>query len=443
MGLFSRLDACLGAAVVWLLYLAASPAPMHEHFPLNIFADLTLKCSPEDFSSGYWEPKPGQQANATSVEEIIAASGWTGCASMREPLWHLAASDERMIQWRGSASHYTYVPPPTCQGFQPPCGDEFVRLLVERGGWLLLGDSVSEGQYFSLSCELHPHVRAEPDWSADPSDRSIPQHLFLDKFSPLVPHLKFPPGFDLDRTPLVTFRRTDVIMDPDELVEVFAKAYPERASKPTPQIKDIFGTSQEVFYHFPASEQLEMFTSPPPLNYGLLVANSAAHWTQSVFEALDGPDAIIDFFAHATRSYITRITRAFDGGQARPKWTSAPRYSSRTSSGHARRVVFRSATTGTDDCLSSDWRELGPSREVPPMNANHWNWRWIWRLNEEVANAVAATNHPMIHYLPIDRPALLRGDAHVLFDCVHFAAGTGAMETWTDYIANFVYRERL
>jgi len=45
------------------------------------------------------------------------------------------------------------------------------------------------------------------------------------------------------------------------------------------------------------------------------------------------------------------------------------------------------------------------------MRENHRNWEWIWRLNERVGEIVTETNHPRIHWLPIDRPAMLRADA--------------------------------
>lgn len=73
---------------------------------------------------------------------------------------------------------------------------------------------MSEGHFFSLSCSLGEHVRAEPVYpDGEPGDIAyIPQQLYLLPDSPLVPHLKFPPGFDIATTPLVTFLRCDFLM---------------------------------------------------------------------------------------------------------------------------------------------------------------------------------------------------------------------------------------
>lgn len=71
-------------------------------------------------------------------------------------------------------------------------------------------DSISEEHFFSLSCLLYDHVTALPvlpEFAASPADRVQPQHLYLRADSPLMASLEFPPGFELDTTPLVGFRR--------------------------------------------------------------------------------------------------------------------------------------------------------------------------------------------------------------------------------------------
>ena len=410
----SVLNTSLFLLICLFLYLAFAPHPLRSLFPFRHFiVDNQLKCAPEDYAAGYWTRNPGSPMNASTPEDIVRASGWTGCAGYREPLWQLAADDQKMIPWRGNASHYTYVPPDTCRGYAPPRTISLVQLLVERGGWLILGDTVSEGHFFSLSCELYPHVRAEPTAFQDPYDWDKPQHLFLREDSWLVPKLKLPPGFDFNLTPLVTFYRSDLWMESKELLNVFHASHPNRTTKPRPKLEDLFGDTLEYIYDVTMSNQLELFTSPPPFNYGALITSSGTQWTESVFDELRGPDDIVDFFAHATREYVSRIGETLvDGPVAtRPKWSTAPVYTARTSSGYPRRVVFRAAITGTENCLDYNLRLSGPLREKADMRENHRNWEWIWRLNERVGEIVTETNHPRIHWLPIDRPAMLRADA--------------------------------
>ena len=49
--------------------------------------------------------------------------------------------------------------------------------------------------------------------------------------------------------------------------------------------------------------------------------------------------------------------------------------------------------------------------------------------------------YPSLHFLPIDRPALLRPDAHASGDCLHFMTGAGVLEGWTQYVWHFVRYE--
>ena len=54
---------------------------------------------------------------------------------------------------------------------------------------------------------------------------------------------------------------------------------------------------------------------------------------------------------------------------------------------------------------------------------------------------VESRKYPDIHFLPIDRPALLRPDAHSAGDCLHIMSGAGVLEGWTHYIWHYVTRE--
>ena len=58
------------------------------------------------------------------------------------------------------------------------------------------------------------------------------------------------------------------------------------------------------------------------------------------------------------------------------------------------------------------------------------------------AQAVLADRaYPDVHYLPIERPALLRPDAHSGGDCLHVVAGAGVLEGFSHYIWHFVTHE--
>ncbi len=54
---------------------------------------------------------------------------------------------------------------------------------------------------------------------------------------------------------------------------------------------------------------------------------------------------------------------------------------------------------------------------------------------------VKSDRYPDIHFLPIDRPALLRPDAHATGDCLHIMSGAGVLEGWTHYIWHYVTRD--
>lgn len=113
-------------------------------------------------------------------------------------------------------------------------GDVLVRQLVEGGGWMLIGgklergprggaserlmrndmpDSITEEHFFSLSCELFPHVRVEwhpnlalfrPSMSKNPALGVFHQSLYLRQDSPLIPSLNLPSDFSFADTPLIT-----------------------------------------------------------------------------------------------------------------------------------------------------------------------------------------------------------------------------------------------
>ncbi|KZV92261.1 hypothetical protein EXIGLDRAFT_614623 [Exidia glandulosa HHB12029] len=376
-------------------------------------------------------------------EDVYALSGWTGCGSQHEHDWHFATTESNAWPWRSFASHFTYKPGPGCSSLRRFNQRELVQNLVERGGWLLIGDSLTEGHFFSISCMLHPHVRATPDYVVGTDyDRGWPQNLYLLPNSSFARSLRFPPGFSFEHTPLVTYRRVDVIMAPEELLPLYARVAPDKTKSANPEIRELYGNIEEVVFNAHSAEVLALFTSPPPLNYGALILSSGAHWTDTVFGALESPSEIISFFGATVAHWVTRVAEAL-APVSRPSWATSVSWSGFTSSGKPRQVVVRAANWGSEDCLSDKVRWGGPTPHIPPLTKPFWNWGWIPLLNEAAQRAVSEAQHPQIHYLPIERPAMLRPDAHVLPDCLHIATGTGAMETWTEYIAHFLWAEHL
>ncbi|KIO16676.1 hypothetical protein M407DRAFT_57265, partial [Tulasnella calospora MUT 4182] len=116
----------------------------------------------------------------TKSDDVYAASGFDGCASNREVGWHLSSDHPDYFPWRGNVSAYDWVPPKSCDDMQNDFRESLVVDLVERGGWLLIGDSVTEQHFFSISCTLYPHIIATPDYSKSWDwDRAWPQHLHL------------------------------------------------------------------------------------------------------------------------------------------------------------------------------------------------------------------------------------------------------------------------
>ena len=63
------------------------------------------------------------------------------------------------------------------------------------------------------------------------------------------------------------------------------------------------------------------------------------------------------------------------------------------------------------------------------------------RLRRDLQKVLSSRRYPDIHFLPIDRHALLRPGAHVASDCLHFMTGAGVLEGWTHYIWHYVTEE--
>ncbi|KAJ3487048.1 hypothetical protein NLI96_g3794 [Meripilus lineatus] len=344
------------------------------------------QCPPEAYADGKWvhQAPPAPNVTMTSMDDALPIVGFEGCASSREYYWHLAS--DRPEQWDrfpGVAS-WRWDPSSECEGLRPLDPEALVQDLVENGGWLLIGDSVTENHFFSLSCILYPHVIATPNYTDLPFyERHWPQNLYLSPSSPLVEYLNPPVGFNISTTPLVTFRRVDVMLSREQLVDLHHDLYDP------PLGVNLF--SEEAFWSLPPSQYLSIFQKPlPAANYRTMVVSTAGHWTTTLMagfhdEAAEGGGIrrILGFFRHAMTKWADEIQAAM------------------------------SRDTGTAG----------------------------GRRTREVVEVVSSRSYPNIHFLGIDRPGMLRPDAHSTGDCLHIMSGAGVLEGWTHYIWHYITRE--
>lgn len=250
-------------------------------------------------------------------------------------------------------------------------------------------------------------------------ERHWPQHLYLSPSSPLIKFLNPPPGFNLSTTPLVTFRRVDLLLSKEELVDL------HRELHNPPSDFSLF--SEETLWSLPPSEYLALFQqSLPEANYRTMVVSTAGHWTTTVMagyrdESLKddgyGIHGVLDFFREAMTKWADEIQTALTNDMG--------------TAGHRvkREVVVRAYLPGHEDCHS--WRE--PWAKYHPFKWSWYNWGYIKdfnrvfsvchrapyhslgtlcsRLDNTIQEVTSSRSYPDIHYLPIDRPALLRPDA--------------------------------
>lgn len=357
-------------------------------------------CPPRSYAAGKWVYRPRTDLNEmTDKDQALTFAGLEGCASSREYYWHLASDQEEQWGRFPMVSSWEWQPGSDCNA-REFVKEEMVRDLVEQGGWLILGgtpskskiiylgvklmslilsnsDSISEGQFFSLSCMLYPHVLATPNYTANPYwDRAWPQNLYLNPESPLTSTLSLPPGFSAESTPLVTFRRVDLLLDESELANVHQKIY-----NPPPGFK-LFGEDQ--VWSFSLRDSMELFTSPlPGANYGTLVVSTGGHWTtttlagfrdESKSEKGYGIDKVIEFFGHAMKSWTAGVQAALSIDQESRDGGVVLKNGGRG----RRRAVVRAYLPGHEDCHS----HKNPWREVQPFQWNWFNWGNIWEFNQ-------------------------------------------------------------
>ncbi|KAL4073749.1 hypothetical protein V8B97DRAFT_1236538 [Scleroderma yunnanense] len=395
-------------------------------------------CLPEAWADGQWVYNPRTNLSSISgTEDALAMAGFQGCAADREYTWHLGTDHEEEWDRFPGVNSYEWVPSSQCN-INPLNGASMVRHMVEKGGWLLLGDSITEQHFFSLSCILYPHVRATPNYTENPYfDRAWVQNIYLSPTSPLLADLNLPAGFSIETTPLVTFHRVDLLFNQDDLDAIYRRTLIPEDSFGLDSEQDLTNKtlfSEERAWSMSPSEYMPKFLGDPEFNYGTLVVSTAGHWTTTLMSAFRDEEAgdeagygianVKSFFEIAMREWAYQVQEAIRSyrsrGGRRPK-----------------QVVVRAYLPGHEDCRNRH----EPWIEIEPYQWRWYNWPWIQDFNDIFKSILASPEFPDIFFLPIDRPGRLRPDAHASGDCLHILTGPGVIEGWSHYIWHFVSRE--
>lgn len=337
-----------------------------------------------------------------------------------------------------------------------------VRLLqdlIDRGGWLILGDSLSEGHFMSLSCTLFPHVRAVWPYPAMSEWRQIKEeHLLLSRESPLIAagKLVVPDDWDWDGTPLVSHVRTDHGLAPIELVRTYKDLHasppnetsrfvelisPASRANLQPLLTDVETFSPTLDY------MLELFLRPSgPRNitteispsygasttpadaielerrttqsarYRALIFSTGAHFSSRHFN-LPSTAAHLEFFDLVVSTFLDKVAEALEKASEHEK--------------RDKEVIVRPTSNGHDDCHAAK----GPLKDVDRNKSSKYSWNDMWDMNDRAEALVQKLAHPQVSWLDITRPSTLRPDAHTNDDCLHLSMGTGVVEGWTRYLA--------
>ncbi|KAH9915048.1 uncharacterized protein BXZ73DRAFT_81477 [Epithele typhae] len=405
-------------ALVSLLYIAHVALPS---FSLSLARRPRNTCPPRAWAAG-------------QPEDAYEFLGLQGCASSREVYWHMGADAERLYDRFPGVASWKWRPSSECDIEELETA-RLLKDLVEHGGWFLVGDSVTENHFFSLSCILYPHVRATPDWTRGGFDRAWPQNLYLNPASPLLQYINFPPGFDIETTPLVTFRRIDLLYETAQLDQIYHRLHPH--SKYAPNGESIF--SDEPNWNVAPEEYLKLFTQPLPHgNYATMVVSTGGHWTTTMLAGLkdeslfhDGIENVVSFFKEAMDVWADEVQiRLLDAAATERQHGDRRRRA-------PRQVVVRAYLPGHEDCHN----HRAPIKEYEHGPNGWYNWNQISDFNAAFESVLSSGGYPDLHFLPIDRHALLRPDAHAASDCLHFMTGAGVLEGWTHYIWHYVTRE--
>ncbi|KAF5335124.1 hypothetical protein D9611_010904 [Ephemerocybe angulata] len=410
----------------------------------NSGAGGQLSCSPRDYANGTWvfqPPAPGTVPERMGNEwDALAFAGFEGCASTREVHWHMASNNEGQWDRFPNATRWRWKPGKGCRGLEGWDREKVVRDLVERGGWLIVGDSVSEQHFFSLSCLLYPHVIATPNYYEVDLRRDAVQNMYLNPESSLAARLSFPTGFEIDKTPLVTFRRVDILYSQEELVQMHHDYYPS-----FPSSENLF--SDEKTWSLSPEVYLDTFTAPLPLaNYATMIVSTGGHWTTSLFSGYRNPlkegmgvDGVVSFFDDVAKRWTLHVQQRLWSDQAENSFVAPGRSPWVEGGRRKRRVIVRPYLPGHPDCH----KRREPSQEVEVLDHEVYNWKHIWKYNHIFESILSNRRaYPDIHYLPIDRPGRLRPDAHATGDCLHIMTGAGVLEGWSHYISHFLAEQK-
>lgn len=439
-------------------------------------------CSPDEYAQGQWvqssyKTRPGPLSkpissdgqvevlgNTTATpekmsakEDLLRYARMNGCASGDNFWWQFAAIKEEQWDRFPRVFDWEWVPGGRCtqeSGLREWVVEEVVRELVEGGGWLLIGDSVTGNHFFSLSCLLYPHVVIN---KATSNARDRPQDLYLNPSSPFLSNLQLPDGFNMTTTPLVSFRRVDLLWSVDDLTSMHKGLHPEFYIANT--TFELFG--KEPVWTSSPDVYLDAFLgSLPTANYKTMVVSTAGHWTTNLFagyhraqgsdkstlpvdsspESLDidavsdelepmlGYDGLLVFFEEVMARWALAIQ---DRLKTSLESTSTPQ----------QQVLVRAYLPGHDACHN----ERDPWVEIKAERSFSYNWGEIPKYNEiwETLLSQQSTSYPNIHYLGIDRPGRLRPDGHVATDCLHIMTGPGVLEGWSHHIWHYITKEVL
>lgn len=217
-------------------------------------------------------------------------------------------------------------------------------------------------------------MRATPNFTENPYfDRAWTQNLYLSPSSPLLPTLRLPPGFSVEDTPLVTFRRVDLLLNTNDLDALYRRTFLPDAEL---DLANVTLFSNESTWSMSPSEYMPTFLGKPPeQSYGTLVVSTAGHWTTTLLHGFRdeaageeygyGISELKEFFALAMREWAGQVQGAINEykkhGGKRPK-----------------QVVVRAYLPGHENCHNI----YEPWTDIQPFTFRWYNWPWIQDFND-------------------------------------------------------------
>ncbi|GAA5980687.1 hypothetical protein JCM11641_000176 [Rhodosporidiobolus odoratus] len=451
---------------------------------------FTPSCPARTWSSGRWVPRLNASSSnsAEGAGSVWETTGWTGCAqSWFRNEWQLGLTSSpeegRMSGYRARAGGWTWQ----AGGDEGECeaveaaweGDEeeqesVLRLLqdlVDRGGWLIVGDSLSEQHFFSLSCLLHPHVVAS--WPFEPMSewKQIKvEHLHLNPESSFVKSgsLRLKEGWDREGTPMVSHVRSDHGLSPSELVSLAGtfssldpSVYP--AITTVPPLSPPSSLLTPVESYSPTLDYILSFFLNPSQPRQIVAAAGEPSTLGPAYSAQNTPQAALDREQKATRSGKYRALIFSTGAHYSTRHFNLPTPDAALSSaaqveffqlalehilarisvslagagiagGEGKEILIRPTSIGHDACHEAK----GPVLDEKDWGSSWYSWPDMEKMSRKAEEIVSNLRHSKITYLDIDRPGKLRPDAHTNDDCLHLSSGTGVIEGWTHYLAQYL-----